>query len=189
MVDVLRVTRFLGPAECVSLVEELRAAAGLEAPVYGIGTGPAVVPRARKATLIDVSPATRDRIARRLFAQKSALERHFDVALERCEPPQFLRYVVGDYFVAHQDGNTPMIRDDSLARRVSAVVFLSAQASAKTGGYEGGALVLHGPPSAPAAPRAIEAQPGALVAFRSETTHEVTPVTAGERYTVVTWYR
>jgi predicted 2-oxoglutarate/Fe(II)-dependent dioxygenase YbiX len=32
-------------------------------------------------------------------------------------------------------------------------------------------------------------EPGTLVAFRSETTHEVTPVTHGQRYTIVSWYR
>ena len=30
---------------------------------------------------------------------------------------------------------------------------------------------------------------GTLVAFRAEKTHEVTAVTRGERFTVVTWYR
>jgi len=28
-----------------------------------------------------------------------------------------------------------------------------------------------------------------LVAFRSETTHEVTPVTHGERYSIASWFR
>jgi SM-20-related protein len=31
--------------------------------------------------------------------------------------------------------------------------------------------------------------PGTLVAFRADTTHEVVPVTYGERYTIVTWFR
>ena len=31
--------------------------------------------------------------------------------------------------------------------------------------------------------------PGSLVTFRSETTHEVTPVTHGVRYTFATWFR
>ena len=32
-------------------------------------------------------------------------------------------------------------------------------------------------------------EPGTLVAFRSETTHEVTPVTHGERFSIASWYR
>ncbi|MER9409217.1 2OG-Fe(II) oxygenase [Mesorhizobium sp. M0589] len=35
----------------------------------------------------------------------------------------------------------------------------------------------------------MPALPGSLVAFRSETTHEVTPVTCNERFTIVSWYR
>ncbi|MCA1578026.1 MAG: 2OG-Fe(II) oxygenase [Acidobacteria bacterium] len=30
---------------------------------------------------------------------------------------------------------------------------------------------------------------GTLIAFRAETTHEVTPVTHGERYSMVSWFR
>ena len=30
--------------------------------------------------------------------------------------------------------------------------------------------------------------PGTLVCFRAETTHEVLPVTHGERFTIVSWY-
>jgi len=190
MAGLLRIPLFLDAAECSRVTDEMRHAAGLQAPVYGTSGDPArVLPQARKATLVDVSPATRERIASRLLAQRVAFERHFGVALARCEAPQFVRYVAGDYFVAHQDGNTPLIRDGSLGRRVSAVVFLSAPAKNEPGGYTGGTLVLYGPPHAPEPPYSVEAERGMLVAFRSETTHEVTPVLAGERCTVVTWFR
>jgi predicted 2-oxoglutarate/Fe(II)-dependent dioxygenase YbiX len=35
----------------------------------------------------------------------------------------------------------------------------------------------------------MPAAPGTLVAYRAETTHEVTPLTHGERFTVATWFR
>ncbi len=35
---------------------------------------------------------------------------------------------------------------------------------------------------------ALEAEPGLLIAFRSDTSHEVRPVTFGERFTIVTWF-
>jgi SM-20-related protein len=38
-----------------------------------------------------------------------------------------LRYEPGDVFVAHQDGNIPLVWDDSHFRRVSAVILLSEQ--------------------------------------------------------------
>jgi SM-20-related protein len=95
--------------------------------------------------------------------QTDALEQHFGHALSSCEPPQFLRYLPGDFFVAHQDGNTPLIHDDSRFRKVSAVIFLSAFS-------EGPA-------------RAADARAG-----HAETTHEVLPVTHGERFTIVSSY-
>ena len=67
------------------------------------------------------------RITALLMAQKDALARSFGHALSSCEPPQFLRYLRGDFFVAHQDGNTPLIHDHSRFRKVSAVLFLSAR--------------------------------------------------------------
>ena len=89
------------------------------------------------------------------MAHKGALEQHFGLALSECEPPQFLRYQDGDFFVPHQDGNTPLIHDDSRFRKISAVLFLSAQADEPApDSYGGGALVLHGPYMGPAAARA-----------------------------------
>ena len=59
------------------------------------------------------------------------------------------------------------------------VIFLSAP-----GTFGGGSLVLHADPAVTLAPA-----PGTLVAFPSETTHEVLPITHGERLSVVSWYR
>ncbi len=73
--------------------------------------------------------------------------------------------------MAHQDGNTPLILDKARFRRVSIVIYVNAD-------YSGGSLLLHEP----------YPTPGAMVAFRPETTHEVTPVESGERYTIVSWY-
>jgi len=79
--------------------------------------------------------------------------------------------------------------DDSRFRRVSAVIFVTPKSEQPAeGAYGGGELVFHGP--WPANERlSADAQPGTLVAFRAETTHEVTPVTHGERYTIVSWFR
>jgi len=123
------------------------------------------------------------------MAQKDALARRFGHALSSCEPPQFLRYLAGDFFVPHQDGNTPLIHDHSRFRKVSAVIFLSAFAEEPAPeSYGGGALVLHGPYSGPPLRVSLAPEPGTLVCFRAETTHEVLPVTHGERFTIVSWY-
>ena len=117
-----------------------------------------------------------------------AIGEHFGVRLSECEEPQFLRYRKGDFFVAHQDGNTGLLRLDTERRLVSTVIFLSREAETpEPGVYCGGSLVFtnhrgkyekfH-----------LRADPGTLIAFRSETTHEVTPVTHGERHSIVSWY-
>ena len=84
-----------------------------------------------------------------------------------------------------------MVWDDSRFRRVSAVIFLSRKSDEPApDSYGGGALVFHGPWRGLEQERtAAAAEPGTLVTFRSETTHEVTPVTHGVRYTIATWFR
>jgi SM-20-related protein len=106
------------------------------------------------------------------------LVQHFDRHVSRCEEPQFLRYQAGDYFVAHQDGNTGLIFDDSRFRLITAIIFVNDD-------FGAGELVLHNGNVRSAVP----ASAGTLVAFPAETTHEVVPITSGERYTIVTWYR
>jgi len=138
---------------------------------------------------MSVPPATVEQITALLIQRKDALAQRFGRALSACEPPQFLRYLTGDFFVAHQDGNTPLIHDHSRFRKVSAVLFLSAFSDDPAPeSYGGGALVLHGHYSGPPERVALTPQPGTLVCFPAETTHEVLPVTHGERFTIVSWY-
>ena len=182
MFDVLFIDDFFDAETCGKILAELREADAKAATVYGSSAGAAIQPRVRSVRRVDVSPELHELVSRRFLARKSDFEHHFAVTLESCEPPQFLRYEPGDFFVAHQDGNTPLLRDDSQFRRISIVVFLNA-------GYGGGELTLHGSYPDYNVRHPIVGNPGTLVAFRSETTHEVTPVTDGERYTIVSWYR
>jgi predicted 2-oxoglutarate/Fe(II)-dependent dioxygenase YbiX len=118
------------------------------------------------------------------------IEAHFGRSLAGFEEPQFLRYGPGDYFVAHQDGNTPLVHDESRFRRVSAVIFLSARSEQPMPGtFCGGSLVLHAPVGHAGPPLTLAPAPGTLVAFPAETTHEVLPITHGERLSIVSWYR
>jgi SM-20-related protein len=186
----LRITGFLDAAALDEIVSDVRVAGGGAATVYGKDPGGAVDSLVRKATRLAVSDRTSERIVRLLLERKASIEHHFEVTLERCEPPQFLRYGTGDYFVAHQDGNTPLIFDDFRFRKVSVVIFLSRKAAEpEPGTYGGGALLVHGTYAESYRRFELEADPGTLVAFRAETTHEVTPVTHGERYTIASWYR
>jgi len=143
MIDTFEVKSFLSPAECVGLRAELRQAAGSQATVLSRDPSGEVKPLVRRSTRMSVPARTAEQITALLMQQTDALKKRFGHALSSCEPPQFLRYLPGDFFVAHQDGNTPLIHDDSRFRKVSAVIFLSAfsQASAPES-YGGGALVL-----------------------------------------------
>ena len=190
MIDLLEIEDFLDSATRAEIVAELERAGGAAATVTGAGPGAAVRPMARKATRVDVSPETRALVKERLMERKSEIEARFGVAVAECEDPQFLRYETGDFFVPHQDGNTPILHDDSRFRRVSAVIFLSEKSDEPAPDtYGGGALVFHGPYTGPDIRVEASARPGTLVTFRAETTHEVTPVTHGVRYTIATWFR
>jgi SM-20-related protein len=144
----------------------------------------------RRTTRAAMPDAARERVTRLLMARKAELEEYFGLALATCEEPQFLRYQPGDFFVAHQDGNTPLVYDDSRFRRISAVIFLSAQSEVPSQNtYGGGDFVFHGPYSGPDIRIPIAPSPGTLICFRAETTHEVLPVTHGERFSIVSWFR
>jgi SM-20-related protein len=188
--DLLLLPTFLDEIARERIVDELRTLDGAPATVYGVETGGSVHPGVRSASRVAVSAETRESILRRLESARPELERHFGLALAECEEPQFLHYRQGDFFVAHQDGNTPLTRDDSRHRRISVILFLNEQSTEpKPGSYGGGELLFHGQYPDWQARYAAPAAPGALVAFRSESTHEVAPVTHGDRYTVVSWFR
>lgn len=190
MIDLLEIEEFLDAAMLAELVAELKAAGGRPATVLSEQAGGTVRPAVRKTTRVAVALETRERVREHLMRRKAEIETHFGVALNECEDPQFLRYEEGDFFVPHQDGNTPMVWDDSRFRRISAVIFLSERFDEPAGEtYGGGSLVFHGPYPNLDERVAAGAQPGSLVTFRAETTHEVTPVTHGVRFTIATWFR
>jgi SM-20-related protein len=192
VVEHLEIADALDGATLERIRGEMRGADGAPARVTGAGPepGPAATPSVRKATQVAVSHVSRAAVTRMLEAQLQRIEAHFGRPLDEFEDPQFLRYGSGDYFVAHQDGNTPLIRDESRFRKVSVVIFLSEQSEHPTpAAYCGGSLVLHGPFPRSDVRKSLAPAPGTLVAFPSETTHEVTPITHGERLSIVSWYR
>jgi SM-20-related protein len=179
VIDLLEIEEVLDFATVELLRREMGAAEREPATVLGTTPERRVASRARKATRIAVGEAARAVVVGLLDRSQGPIGAHFGRTLDGFEEPQFLRYGPGDYFVAHQDGNTPLVHDESRFRKVSVVIFLSAP-----GTFGGGSLVLHADP-----PLTLAPAPGTLVAFPSETTHEVLPITYGERLSVVSWYR
>lgn len=184
--DLFVVPQFFDPDLCATILAELRTLEGRAATIYG-RAGPGLVDeRTRKTLRLDPADEMIALVTARLWACKAAIEKYFAVTLKECEEPQFLRYREGDFFVAHQDGNTGLLNGETEQRLISTVIFLSREAEQlETDAYCGGSLVFsYFPDKFP-----LSSEPGMLVAFRSETTHEVTPVTHGERYSIASWYR
>ena len=178
---------FLDAETCAKLRTELIEAPTTQAPVYIQVTEGLVHEDIRKTTSVHPAPETFTAVHERLLQQKSALEQHFGEALHDCEPPQFLRYKQGDFFVRHQDGNTRQLDFDHLRiRRISIVAFLNGfSVEPQAGCYSGGLLKFDDKERA----FALEGETGLLVAFTADTFHEVLPVTSGERFTIISWFR
>ena len=180
--------QFLELDICREIVAEMSVAPSDAATVYGRTTSGAVDQSVRQTLRIRPSPVTVELITSRLLELKSVVEQHFGRVLSECEDPQFLHYREGDFFVAHQDGNTGLLRLDTERRLVSTVIFLSRESETpKPGAHSGGSLVFTDLRTS--AKFRTVGEPGMLVAFPAETTHEITPVTHGQRYSIVSWYR
>jgi predicted 2-oxoglutarate/Fe(II)-dependent dioxygenase YbiX len=140
----------------------------------------------RRTSLLRVTADTRSLVDARLERLGPALEGHFGVPLRGWEKVSFLRYGEGDYYQAHRDANPNAEAPEYLqARRVSIVLFLNGEGV----DYGGGSLTFYGlleDPRWASYGFPLRGEEGLLVAFRSDVLHGVTPVTHGERLTLVT---
>lgn len=190
---LLLIRDFLDAPLRATVWAEARTAAGHPAPVYLEGAEGVVHEDVRKTTSLEVSAATGAEIERRLRELREMIGGHFGLQLSDCEPPQFLRYREGDFFIRHQDGDAEQLAFDHLrVRKVSVVIFLNGAArlpDAET--FDGGSLLIYragGDSATGPLVFHVGGEPGLLVAFLSDTVHEVTPVTRGARFTVVSWF-
>lgn len=192
----LLIESFLDAELCQSLVEESRSSQYRQAQVYFTFNEAAELlldTSRRNVREMKVSKVTRFLIAERLMAFKPSLEAHFGVKLTGCERPNFLYYTVGGLYTAHTDSsNEPGCPDGVRNRQVSTIVFLNDQANSDFAeGYHGGSLVIYTPDygvdSDDPGVR-ILGKAGSLVAFRSNVFHEIRPITAGERFSIITWF-
>lgn len=146
----------------------------------------------RQTEELKANSVTTTLLEERLSAIKPSLESYFNLQLNSDQGFLFYRYKTGDFFKAHRDNS----KDDSAPsffkqRRISIIIFLNKMASNPLlDCYCGGNLVFYGlidNPQWQSFGFGFSGKPGTLVAFRSNVLHEVKPVTAGERYTVVNW--
>jgi predicted 2-oxoglutarate/Fe(II)-dependent dioxygenase YbiX len=113
------------------------------------------------------------------------IDPYFGVEVSDREPSQILHYGTGGHYIPHVDAETLYKDEDgrdfwekTLERDLSIVYFLND-------GYVGGELVF------PELDLSVKPEPGTLICFPSDHNyiHGVKPVTAGRRYTIVTWLR
>src|SRR4051812_11422698 len=87
---------FLEPARCEELRREMAAAPGNPSLVAEEAED-AVDEKYRRTVSAQVSEPTRSAVSSRLEQLRPTVASHFDIPLQGCQPPQFLRYGEGDY--------------------------------------------------------------------------------------------
>jgi predicted 2-oxoglutarate/Fe(II)-dependent dioxygenase YbiX len=182
---------FLDPELCTQCRLAALAAPSDQSLVGHADTGVAADREIRQSVRARVPAPTVAQVEARLAALMPALERHFRVTLSGWQSPQFLIYRMGDKFQPHRDRpvEAPPGEDVEFERRkVTMVVFLNGQAEDGGDGFSGGYLTFYGLAAAASMPIPIIAEPGLLVAFRSDLIHAVTPVTGGTRCSIVCWF-
>ena len=180
------------PDLCRRLRKEARRAMQVKATISGDNGVVLVDERTRRTKRAEISDTAAALAHARLAGVRDEISRHFELELTGTQQPQFLLYRRGDFFRPHQDNSRAGTLDDEIRlRQVSVVAFLSDQTRLpRPDTFCGGELrfFMLDPRATPANARtAVRGEAGLVVAFRSDTFHEVAPVTAGERYTVVTW--
>ena len=106
--------------------------------------------------------------------------KNFKYELSKCdiEGVQLSRYRVGQFYNKHMDFNGDQ-ETKSHTRKLSMSVQLSDENT-----YDGGDLIIYFGGKHFISPRIK----GSVIVFDSRLTHEVTPITRGERYSLVKWF-
>ena len=120
---------------------------------------------------------------------KDELNEFFSLTLNKFEPIQHLRYEQGHFFSKHTDHSVY----DSLAkdRLLTVLIYINSSDHyvKEPNSFSGGELIIYGlHEKFPNRGMPIFAQAGKIVAFPSQVVHEVTPITSGQRSSLVTWF-
>jgi predicted 2-oxoglutarate/Fe(II)-dependent dioxygenase YbiX len=179
----------LSPKQCAQFIAAMNAAP----------TKPGMVLRDGRETLAldtrvclehDVSSETRTALLARVSPLLDEVLESFGLASGLTNGPYFVSYGVGAFFRLHQDtghhaGEPKVVAD----RLLSLVLYLNGrETTGKVPAFDGGALAVYDPDLPGAAGRQIIVpQQGMLVAFRSDSFHEVLTIHEGIRYAVLLW--
>lgn len=140
----------------------------------------------RHTSVIEVDSETLTGIDARLDGIRERVARFYSLPLGEREGPALLRYPTGGFHRPHRDRARAPSWPGAERRRIAVVVFLNGFAALPAADqFTGGELRLLEGPSGPVD---IVPESGTLVAFPASTLHEVAPVRAGTRDTIVDWF-
>jgi SM-20-related protein len=182
---------FLDGTECMNLIEAMSGASRDYGGIVSADGAEIVDETRRRVSCARLDATVGTLIDRRFRGIIPELVSYFQVQLVDCECPDFLVYDPGAFYEWHRDTRPDNAAEYIRKRAVSAIVVLNGTDGAASTRYAGGSLRFQGVLDGPVwdrCPLPFEAEPGLLIAFKSNILHEVTPVTAGRRFSVVTWY-
>ena len=190
---LLAVPSFLDRDLCAEIRHEMATAGEVAATVRAADRSYAVDQQSRRTNWAEVSDQTSSLVSERLMSLRPDVAEVFGIEVGGVQRPQFLRYREGDFFAAHQDrGSDRKGAEFAQQREISVVIFLNDETSEdRPDTYEGGALTLFGLLDSDddrSVGLPVSGEAGSLIGFPSEMLHEVTPITRGERFTVVSWF-
>ena len=188
---LLVIPGFFGADSCAQLRDAVRRANATEATVYDGDDEEKLKQDVRRTLRAHVRADAADFVRHHLTAIQPTLVEHFKTELSAFREPQFLVYRAGDFFSAHRDASPddpPNVR----IRKVSLVIFLNSErAEPGADSFSGGSLVFYDLFDDPRLRKRgvpLHGEEGLLVAFPSDRVHRVSPVSGGERHTIVTWF-
>lgn len=169
--------RLFGPRMCRDMLARVRAARGWAVAPVGVreadgnyGATPALEQRAAGA----LAPGSRSRLGREFHARmegvvKPLTNRLWQTRLTQHMSTHFVRYVPGGFYLPHSD-TTP----ESNYRYFTVLCYLNED-------FDGGHTCF------PDIDYSVEPRAGKAIVFPSSYLHGAEPVTAGEKYVVVSW--
>ena len=173
-------------------------------PAEILEDGPELDREARRASIIDVDPATLAAVEARVEAARDGLSARCGVPLGGREGAGFVRYSHGGFYRPHRDRAHDADWPGAAERRIAVVVFLNSsrtvppslasgelwrgRAAADGDEFSGGELVIYPESPYDDTPIRITPRQGSLVAFDAALLHEVRPVAGGARDVIVDWF-
>lgn len=187
---------FLEQALCENLVQHLTQLAPVPSKAYHLEAGHHQDLKLRQSRELKPDAFWQRQIFTLLSSQRAVLEAFFHKKLSYLEPLQFLKYQSADYFRAHQDRNAKLAAAGGIhSRQISILIYLNQyllpgehMEDGAVSSYQGGELVFYFPQGNSQRGVPLRVTPGLLLAFPSDLWHEVRPITAGERFSVVSWF-